>query len=87
MHQHFVDDPDMSILFWIALSSAPIPCAGALKKDGGQVEQALGRSRGGLAPNPYQCGWIGQSLRFKLTAGQRHDITQGEALLDSYQAN
>ena len=30
---------------------------------------------------------LGLPLRFLLTAGQRHDITQAEALLDSYAAD
>ena len=59
------------------------PCAaGALKKEGGQAEQALGRSRGGFSTKIHiGVDALGNPLRFILTAGQRHDITQADALL------
>jgi len=44
MHQHFVDDPDMENLILDSTVIRAHPCAaGALKKNGGQAEQALGR--------------------------------------------
>ena len=63
-------------------------CSGRLKKNGTQQEQALGRSRGGFSTKIHiLVDALGLPLRFILTAGQRHDITQAEALLDSFQAD
>jgi transposase len=54
----------------------------------GQAEQALGRSRGGFSPKIHvSIDALGNPLRFKLTAGQRHDITQAEALTEGYQSD
>ena len=52
------------------------------KKSG---EQALGRSRGGFSCKVHITGdGLGSPLRFILTAGQRHDITQAQALLHGF---
>jgi transposase len=52
------------------------------KKKGGQAEQALGRSRGGFSTKIHVgVDGLGNPLRFILTAGQRHDITQAQALV------
>ena len=54
--------------------------AGALKKGG--LDQAMGRSRGGLTPKIHVIvDALGNPLRLVLTGGQVHDITQAEALL------
>jgi transposase len=51
------------------------------KKD----EQALGRSRGGFTTKIHvNVDALGNPLRFILTAGQRHDITQADALIEDY---
>lgn len=51
----------------------------AHKKSG---EQALGRSRGGLSTKIHvTVDGLGNPLRFCLSAGQRHDITQAENLV------
>ena len=43
------------------------------------------RSRGGFSTKIHlSVDGLGNSLRFKLTAGQRHDITQAEALVTGY---
>ena len=48
--------------------------------------QALGRSRGGFSTKVHlSVGALGNPLRFKLTGGQSHDITQAEALIVDYQ--
>ena len=56
------------------------------KKNGGQVStEALGRSRGGFTTKLHaavNADFL--PLRFTLTAGQRHDITQGPALIAGY---
>jgi len=57
-----------------------------VKKNGGQDEQALGRSRGGFSTKIHLLvDALGAPLRFILTAGQRHDVTQAQALIEPYQ--
>lgn len=57
-------------------------CSRGFKKNGGQAEQALGRSRGGFSTKIHvSVDALGNPLRFRLTGGQRHDITQAEALM------
>lgn len=49
------------------------------------MKQALGRSRGGFSTKIHvNVDALGNPLRFRLTAGQRHDITQAEALIIDY---
>ena len=86
LHQHFSQDPDME---WLIIDTTIIrahPCAaGALKTRGGQAAQALGRSRGGFSTKIHiAVDSLGHPLRFMLTAGQRHDITCADALIDGY---
>lgn len=64
---------------WIAPSPALTPAPLAHKKRG---EQALGRSRGGYTSKIHaSTDALGNPLRLRLTAGQRHDITQAQALV------
>jgi transposase len=57
----------------------------APKKNGGQTEQALGRSRGGFSTKIHvTVDGLGNPLRLRLTAGQRHDISQAVALLKGF---
>ena len=57
----------------------------APKKSGGQTKQALGRSRGGFSTKIHvTVDGLGNPLRLRLTAGQRHDITQAVALLEGF---
>ena len=52
------------------------------QKNGGQAEQALGRSRGGFTTKVHiTVDGLGNPLRLRLTAGERHDITQASALI------
>ena len=45
----------------------------------------MGRSRGGFSCKIHvTVDGLGNPLRFRLTGGQRHDITQAQALLDGY---
>ena len=56
------------------------------QKNGGQAEQALGRSRGGFSTKIHvNVDALGNPLRFLLTGGQRHDITQAEDLIAGYE--
>jgi transposase len=58
------------------------PCAAGYKK-GQQDQEALGRSRGGFTTKIHAVvDALGQALRFTLTPGQRHDITQAAHLLN-----
>ena len=62
-------------------------CCGSLEKKGGQSAQALGRSRGGFSTKIHlSVDGLGNPLRFELTAGQRHDITQAQALIADFEA-
>ena len=55
------------------------------KKNGGQETEALGRSRGGFTTKLNAAVSVDfLPLRFTLTAGQRHDITQASALIAGY---
>jgi transposase len=48
----------------------------------------LGRSRGGFSPKIHiSVDALGNPLRFKLTAGQRHDITQAQALSEGFHSD
>ena len=87
MHQHFVDDPDMENMIIDSTVVRAHPCAaGALKKDDEPSEQALGRSRGGFSTKVHvNVDALGNPLRFTLTGGERHDITQAEALIEDYE--
>jgi len=55
-------------------------------KRGGQAAQALGRSQGGFSCKIHVLvDGLGNPLRFRLTAGQRHDITQAADLIAGWQ--
>jgi len=55
----------------------------AHKKSGGQEQQALGRSRGGFSTKIHiTVDGLGNPLRVRLTAGQVHESTQAQALLE-----
>jgi len=75
-------DADMELLIPDSTVIRAHPCAaGALKKHGGQEKQALGRSRGGFSTKiRIAADALGNPLKFILTPGQNHDITQAEAL-------
>ncbi len=49
------------------------------KKSGGQESQTLGHNQDGLSTEIHaSVDALGNFLRFLLTGGQRHDITQAE---------
>ena len=57
----------------------------ARPKKGGQTSQALGRSRGGFSTKVHvSVDGLGNPLRFTLTGGHSHDITQAEELIADY---
>lgn len=76
-HARLDDGPRSSARCWGAKKGAT-PADAA-------VREGLGRSRGGLTTKVHAtCDALGNPLRFLLTPGQRHDITQADALLDGY---
>lgn len=71
---------------WTAPSFGLIRVRGAPQKNGGQSVQALGRSRGGFSTKIHaSVDALGNPLRFGLTGGQCHDITQAETLTTGYE--
>jgi transposase len=84
MLAYFADDADMEHGLLDSTIVRAHPCAaGAEKKHGTADEQALGRSRGGFSTKVHVIvDALGNPLRVRLTAGQRHDSTQAGALLD-----
>jgi transposase len=57
-------------------------CCWCAQKNGGQEEQALGRSRGGFSTKIHvTVDGLGNPLRLYLTAGQRHDIIKAHDLI------
>lgn len=59
-----------------------MPALRERQKNGDQAAQALGRSRGGFSTKVHvSVDGLGNPLRFILTGGQRHDITQASTLL------
>jgi hypothetical protein len=79
------DDPDNEYAMIDAtIARAHQHSAGARKKKG--VNQAIGRSRGGLTTKIHMIvDALGNPLAFTLTAGQVHDITQAETLTSQVQ--
>jgi transposase len=60
----------------------PIRARRERQKNGGQDAQALGRSRGGFSTKIHaKVDSLDNPLRFLLTGGERHESTQGKALL------
>ena len=59
--------------------------SGGSPNKGGHAAQALGRSRGGFSTKIHvSVDALGNPLRFILTGGQQHDITQAEELIAGY---
>lgn len=80
MLTHFADDPDMENGMVDSTVVRAHAYASGAPKNGGQAEQALGRSRGGFSTKIHvTVDGLGNPLRLSLTAGQRHDIIQAEA--------
>jgi len=61
------------------------PCAACYEKDQNACE-CLGRSKGSFTTKIHMVvDALGQALRFSLTPGQRHDITQASTLLQGFE--
>ena len=85
----FADEPELeNLVIDSTLVRAHPSAAGAPAARGGQASQALGRSRGGLTTKIHiSVDGQGRPLRLRLTAGQRHDITQAPALAEGFEYN
>ena len=67
--------------WWTARWYVPMPAPLEPQKNGGQDQQALGRSRGGFSTKIHvTVDGLGYPLRLHLTAGQRHDIIKAHDL-------
>jgi transposase len=73
-------DPDME---WVTMDSTIVrahACAAGYTKNS-HPQEALGRSKGGFSTKIHALAdALGNPLKFILTAGQRHDVTQAKAL-------
>lgn len=59
-----------------------MPALPVRQKNGDAATQALGRSRGGFSTKIHvTVDGLGNPLRLRLTAGQRNDVTQAEAMI------
>ena len=75
-------DPDLEIVMIDATIVRAHACAAGYGKDS-QAWEALGRSRGGFSTKIHALvDGLGNPLKFTLSAGQRHEITQAQALVD-----
>lgn len=89
LHQHFTGEADLEYVMIDSTVIRAHPCAaGAPEAEERTEEQALGRSKGGFSTKIHVAvDSLGNPLRFILTAGQRHDVTQAEALIADYKAD
>jgi transposase len=79
---HCAADPDLENVIIDSTTVRAHPCAaGARHVDGGQAAQALGRSAVVSAKIHVTVDGLGNPLRVRLSAGQRHDISQAPAML------
>lgn len=86
LHEHFIEEPDIEWLLIDSTVTRAHPCAaGAPKKNGGQTEQALGKSVGGFSTKIHaMVDALGNPLRLLLTGGQRGDATLAIPLLEGF---
>lgn len=74
-------DPDMEAVMIDTTIVRAHACSAGYKKDS-QTQEALGRSKGGFTTKIHALvDSLGNPLKFVLTPGQRHDITQASSLV------
>ncbi len=79
----YTQDPDLEVHIIDGTIVRAHACAAGYKKDSGGQE-ALGRSKGGFTTKIHALAdALENPLKFTLTAGQRNDITQAEALTEN----
>lgn len=80
LFEYFKQEPDME---WVAIDSTIVrahACSAGYSKNS-QERESLGRSKGGFTTKIHALvDALGNPLKFSLTAGQRHDITQATHL-------
>ena len=82
LFQAIQQDPDMEYVMLDSTIIRANACAAGYKKDS-QLEECLGRSRGGFTTKIHALtDALGNPLKFILTGGQRNDITQAIPLLN-----
>lgn len=82
--EHMTQDYDGESIMIDATIVRAHPCAAGYEKNQGSRE-ALGRSRGGFTTKIHVVvDALGQALRFSLTPGQRHDVTQASSLIQGF---
>ena len=83
LHDYCARAPDMTtVMLDSTVVRAHMCAAGGSRTGGSQEKQALGRSRGGFGSKIHiVVDALGFPLRFSLTGGERHDVTQAEPLL------
>jgi transposase len=81
LFEHVQVDPDMEATMIDATIVRAHACSAGYKKDS-QDQEALGRSRGGFTTKVHALvDALGNPLKFILTSGQRHDITEADSLV------
>lgn len=76
-------DPDMELVMIDATIVRSHPCAAGYGKNT-QEKEALGRSKGGFTTKIHALvDALGNPIKFILTPGQRHDITQAKSLSEN----
>ena len=74
-------DPDTEVMMIDATIIRAHSCSAGYKKES-QMEQALGRSKGGFTTKIHALvDALGNPIKFILTPGQRNEITQAESLI------
>jgi len=84
--RHLAEDADMeSLIIDSAIMRAHQCAAGASHKKGGSPPKPLDALRGGFSAKVHvNVDALGNPMRFRLSAGHRHDITEAEALIPGY---
>jgi transposase len=76
-------NPDMEAVMIDATIVRAHACSAGYRKDS-QDQEALGRSRGGFTTKIHALvDSLGNPLKFTLTPGQKHDITQADSLVQN----
>ncbi len=82
LFQNTKKDPDMESILLDSTIVRAHACSAGYRKDS-QTQEALGRSRGGFTTKIHALvDALGNPLKFILTPGQSHDITQSQSLIE-----
>jgi transposase len=87
LFEHTQKDPDCETFMIDATIVRAHSCSAGYKKNS-QDQQSLGRSKGGFTTKIHAIvDALGNPIRFILTPGQRHDVTQAQALTQNIQGS